>query len=79
MNFNKDKVDDMTLALIFLGTSKTPGIPGARAWGGLNPQTLERLHQKGLIEDPKQKATSLHLTEEGYARSKQLFEEYFSK
>lgn len=78
MDYDKDKVDDMTLALLFLVSSKLPDGTGARAWGGLNPDVVERLHERGYIEAPSRKATSLHLTSEGYERSRLLFEATFT-
>ena len=40
---------------------------------------MNRLHAKGLICDPVGKAKSVLLTDEGEARSKDLFEAMFSK
>jgi Mn-dependent DtxR family transcriptional regulator len=39
---------------------------------------LERLHKRGYIDDPKNKAKSVLLTEEGKQRSRELFARYFS-
>jgi Domain of unknown function (DUF6429) len=36
------------------------------------------LHEKGFIRDPKSKARSVALTEEGLARSEELFEKHFA-
>jgi len=38
---------------------------------------LDRLHEKGFIRDPKSKARSVVLTEEGLAKSESLFEKHF--
>lgn len=38
---------------------------GARAWKGMSWEATDRLHEKGLIEDPKSKAKSMLLTPEG--------------
>ena len=43
-------------------------------WGVLN-----RLHEKGMIGDPKNKNKSVVLTEEGALRSEELFERFFGK
>jgi hypothetical protein len=38
---------------------------------------MGRLHEKGYISDPAEKAKSVVFTEEGLAESKRLFEELF--
>ena len=50
MDYDRDKVDEAVLALLYL-TLHQPGID--RAWKGFNWDTLDRLHEKGLIDDPK--------------------------
>ncbi len=77
---NLDKIDDAVLALLQL-TSFTEGrgeFAITRAWKGHDWDTLGRLHQKGLISDPKNKNKSVALTEEGRRRSADLFEKLFS-
>jgi hypothetical protein len=39
---------------------------------------MERLHTKGYISDPKSKAKSVVLSEEGEKQSKELFVKHFS-
>jgi hypothetical protein len=75
MEYDRDKVDEMVLALLYL-TSFEDG-PRLRAWKGMDWEALNRLHEKGCIGDPKSKAKSVMLTEEGAKRSKTLFERYF--
>ena len=77
MKYDQDKVDEMTLALLYLVSSKLPGGPGARAWKGFDGATIDRLHKKGWIEEPKTKSMSLLVTDEGYRKSEQLFMEHF--
>ena len=72
-----DKVDDYTLALLYLVTSKEKF--GARAWKSFDWETMNRLHEKGFISNPKTKSLSVALTDEGYARSRELFEGLFTK
>ena len=77
MNYNKDKVDDFTLALLYLVShDRTEGF-GARAWKTFDWDTMDRLHEKGFITDPIVKAKSVAITEEGFERSKELFKEFF--
>jgi hypothetical protein len=77
MEYDKDKVDDMVLALLNL-TSFDQGT-ALRAWKGHDWEALNRLHGKGYISDPKSKAKSVVMTEEGAKRSRDLFERYFVK
>jgi hypothetical protein len=48
-----------------------------RAWKSVDWDTLHRLHERGLIDDPVNKAKSVVLTEEGLSESKRLFEKHF--
>ena len=67
MKPNTDKIDDAVLALLHL-TSLTEGkgeLAFTRAWKGHDWEALNRLHQKGLISDPKSKAKSVGLSKEG--------------
>jgi hypothetical protein len=75
MEYDRDKVNDMVLALLQL-TSTTDRY-GTRAWKGLDAQTLDRLHQKGWISDPRAKSPTLELSIEGAKRSRELFARYF--
>ena len=74
MEYDQDKVDEVVLALLQL-TRCGDG----RAWKGHDWVTLDRLHEKGYIGDPKNKAKSVVLTEEGERRSRELFEKHFAK
>jgi hypothetical protein len=75
MDYNKDKVDEMVLALLYLTSSHDKF--GTRAWKGMNLEVMERLYQKGYIGDPKEKTVSVTLTEPGAKLSKELFLKYF--
>ncbi len=75
MDYDREKVDECTLALLFLVTM--PEKYGARAWKGFDWDTMDRLHEKGFISDPKTKARSVVLTEEGRKQSEELFVELF--
>jgi len=72
MDYNKDKVDEMVLALLFLTLHD-----GNRAWKGHNWDAMERLHRKGMISDPVGKTKSVSLTEEGLRQCRLLFNEHF--
>jgi len=75
MEYNKDKVDEMVLALLYLTSSH--GRFGTRAWKGMDWEAMDRLYNKGYIGNPKTKALSVVLTEEGEKLSKELFYRYF--
>jgi len=51
----------------------------ARAWKSHDWDAMDRLRQKGYIADPKSKAKSVVMTEEGAKRAKELFEKHFSR
>jgi len=76
MEYDRNKVDEVTLALLWLTSFKDP--VGVRAWKGQDWETMDRLHSKGYISDPKSKAKSVVLSEDGEKRSKELFAKYFS-
>jgi len=76
MEYDKDKVDEMVLALLHLTMFNEPS--GLRAWKGHDWDVLDRLHQSGYISDPKSKAKSVLVTEKGAKRSRELFENYFT-
>lgn len=72
MEIDKDKIDDAILALLYLTLDRD-----GRAWKGFDWSAMNRLHEKGFIGDPVNKAKSVSLTDEGIARSEQLFREMF--
>jgi DNA-binding PadR family transcriptional regulator len=76
MEYDRDKVDEMTLALLYLVT--TGDKRGARAWKTFDWDTMDRLHAKGVISDPKRATKSVALSEEGQRRSEELFRKYFT-
>ena len=76
MAYNNDKVDEMTLALLYL--VMTGDREGTRAWKGFDWETMNRLHEKGYISNPKSKAKSVAVSEEGARLAEELFNKYFS-
>lgn len=74
MDIDTDRIDDAVLALLYLGLHN-----GDRAWKGFDWDALNRLHAKGLIGNPVNKAKSVVFTEEGQHRSEQLFREMFGR
>ncbi len=51
MEYDKDKVDEMTLALMYLVMHGKEG--EERAWKGFDWETMNRLHEKGYISEPR--------------------------
>jgi hypothetical protein len=76
MEYEKDKVDEMALALLYLTTFQEKGY-GPRAWKGLDWEVMNRLNEKGYIGNPKSKAKSVALTEKGAKVSEALFKKHF--
>ncbi len=74
MALDTDKIDDATLALLYLTLHDDN-----RAWKGFDWNALGRLHEKGLIHDPVGRTKSVAFTHEGLERSKALFEAMFKK
>jgi hypothetical protein len=79
MDYDEDKIDDHTLALLYLVTHERREGLGARAWKGLDWDTMNRLHEKGYISNPASKAKSVAMTEEGFLRAKEQFKQFFAK
>ena len=77
MDYNKNKVDELTLALLFLVAHDRKEGLGARAWKGFDWDTMDRLHEKGFITNPASKAKSVVMTEDSYKKSKELFKKHF--
>jgi hypothetical protein len=73
MTVDKDRIDDAVLALLHLGLHDK-----CRAWKGFDWTVMNRLHEKGFINDPVGKAKSVVFTDEGLRRSEELFRELFT-
>ena len=75
MKYDKDKVDEITLALLYLVVWQEHDC--CRVWKGFDWGTMDCLHQKGWISDPKGKAKSVGVTAEGIKKAEELFEKHF--
>lgn len=76
MEYDCDKVDETVLALLWLTVCEEYDST-ARAWKSHDWDSLDRLHAKGYISDPKSKAKSVVFSEEGMQRARELFERNF--
>ena len=74
MALDTDRIDEAVLALLYLGLHDD-----SRAWKGFDWDAMNRLHEKGMIENPVSKAKSVVFTTDGLRRSRELFEEMFTK
>ena len=70
-----EKVDEAVLALLYLNAFKEGA--GWRAWKGMPWDVLDRLYEKELICDPKSKAKSVVLTDQGLRVARELYERTF--
>jgi hypothetical protein len=77
MDIDYEKIDDCTLALLHLVTFDDHDVP--RAWKSFDWETMNRLHEKGYISDPKNKSKSVVVTGEGSVKSRELFDRLFAK
>lgn len=74
MEYDRNKVDEIVLALLWLTLTEDQ-----RAWKSHDWDALDRLHAKGYISDPKSKAKSVWLSEEGQRLAEELFERHFEQ
>jgi hypothetical protein len=74
MALNTDRIDEAVLALLYLGLHEHD-----RAWKGFNWDAMNRVHEKGMIENPISKAKSVVFTTDGLRRSQELFVKMFTK
>jgi hypothetical protein len=77
MEYDATKPDEVILALLHFNGHTGHGL--TRAWKGFDWDALDRLHARGLISDPKSKAKSVVLTEEGARLAEELFQRHFGK
>jgi hypothetical protein len=72
MNINTGSIDEVALALLYLTLHDHN-----RAWKGFDWEVLNRLYERGLIDDPVNKTKSVIFTEEGLRESERLFKQHF--
>lgn len=69
MTYDRDRAAELVLALMHLDIHED-----GRAWKGYPWDVLNALHAQGLTTDPKSKAKSVVLTDEGLARAQKAFD-----
>jgi len=72
MRYDMDKVEEALLAL--LGVFE---FENGRVWKRYDFETMDRLHEKGLIAEAHGRQESVYLTEEGIRRAKELAAKHF--
>jgi len=74
MEYDEERIEEVVLAL--LGAFE---FENGRAWKGYDFAVMDALHTKGYIAEPRGRAKSGQLTDEGMLRAKQLAGQYFGK
>jgi hypothetical protein len=74
-NVNRDKLTEAALAILGLTAFRDHQI--VRAWKGMDWDLLDALYQKGWIADPKGKAKSVVLTDEGAKLAQVMLQRHF--
>ena len=74
MDYDTNKVDEAALALLYLTLHDD-----FRAWKELDWGITNRLYEKGLIFDPKNKNKSIQFTPDGLKKAEEIFTRLFKK
>jgi hypothetical protein len=75
-NADREKLTEAALVLLHLTTFQDG--PSPQAWKGMDWDLLDLLFEKGWVLDPKSKARSVVLTEEGARLSGEFFARHFA-
>ncbi len=73
MDINTDAIDEAVLALLYLTVHDHN-----RAWKSFDWEALNRLHERGFLANPVNKAKSVILTDEGLSQSERIFKQRFT-
>ena len=73
-DIDSDKLAEAALAILSLTQHD-----GGRVWKGLDWNLMDRLYEKGWIIDPRSKAKSVVLTEEGERLAQEFLVRHFSR
>ena len=71
MAFSRERAGDLVLALMQLTLHEQ-----RRAWKSFDWDVMNNLFERGLISDPRSKAKSVLLSDEGLARSREMYVKY---
>ncbi len=76
MHYEEEKIYEAVLAVLYLTAWEEHGL--IRAWKGIDWNASNRLHERGLIDDPRNKNKSVAFTDEGLALARTSAERLFS-
>jgi predicted transcriptional regulator len=76
LQIDQDKLAEVALAILGMTAFRDRGVE--RVWKGLDWDLLDLLHERGWISDPKSKAKSVVLTEEGARLTHDFFRRHFA-
>ncbi len=74
MDYDEKRIEEAVLALL-----AAFHFEGGRSWKGFDFEVMDRLHAQGLIDDPKGKAKSVWLTQQGLEQGLRSAERLFSQ
>jgi len=74
---DKEKLTQTALVILWLGAHRDQLV--TRVWKQMDWDLTDLLFEKGWISDPKTKAQSVVLTDEGEELAEALFKKHFSK
>ena len=75
MDYDRQKIDEAVLGLLYLNLHQSGG--ASRAWKGFDWEALDRLYERGLIANPRNEAKSVLLTVEGLEACKSACDRLF--
>lgn len=76
-NLDMEKLAEAALAILCLAAFRDG--PFTRAWKGMDWDLMERLHERGWIHDPRGKAKSVVVTDEGLEMAARFLQRHFRK
>ena len=79
MNYGPSKVDEAVLALLWLTSFRENKEAPWRTRKGHDWEAMNRLCEQGFISEPRSRAKSVVLTDEGAARAEALAAKFFGK
>lgn len=74
MEYDNDKIDETVLAVLLLTLHQD-----YYAWKNINFDVVDRLYEKGYIDNPKNKNKSICFTDEGLEKGREIFDRLFGK
>jgi hypothetical protein len=77
MDVDQEKVNEAVLALLYLWSWQEYG--AHRTWKDMDWDVMNALHERGWISDPRGKARSVVLSDEGVARAQEFVAGHFQR